>query len=283
MEFIIIFFQVERASETLPFLTIKDFVKIKTQNRFIMGQVYSISDDYFTCESDDCKMMVNGMYKTQFLINRLSFKMEKYATEMTKCLNINNIFFPNSSAITFPKPKTVLKWRNNDIKSNPEQMQAVQNIVDGTANPYPFIIFGPPGTGKTKTLVEAICQIHKTIPNSRILVCAQSNAACDEIALRLLSYIDNSNLSHNIYRLLAANSKREITDEELLSISNYEISHLPALEILKKFRIVISTLFTAGRLAQARIDKSHFTHVFIDECGSATETAALIPIACNNH
>jgi helicase MOV-10 len=33
------------------------------------------------------------------------------------------------------------------------------------------------------------------------------------------------------------------------------------------------------RLVQAEIKTTHFTHVFIDECASATEPSALIPIA----
>ena len=46
------------------------------------------------------------------------------------------------------------------------------------------IVHGPPGTGKTTTLVEAICETIKREP--QVLVCAQSNAAVDWIAEQLL-------------------------------------------------------------------------------------------------
>lgn len=46
------------------------------------------------------------------------------------------------------------------INSNEEQKQAVQNIVYKTSGNAPFIIFGPPGTGKTMTIVEAIVQVN---------------------------------------------------------------------------------------------------------------------------
>ncbi|XP_060653442.1 uncharacterized protein LOC132789439 [Drosophila nasuta] len=48
----------------------------------------------------------------------------------------------------------------------------------------PYVVFGPPGTGKTTTVVEAILQLHLK-GNNRILVTAGSNSACDPIAIRI--------------------------------------------------------------------------------------------------
>ena len=52
-----------------------------------------------------------------------------------------------------------IEWINTNIKENKRQKQAVMKILNNTARPAPYIIFGPPGTGKTATLVEAICQV----------------------------------------------------------------------------------------------------------------------------
>lgn len=45
------------------------------------------------------------------------------------------------------------------LELNLEQYSAVCNIVAGVSKPAPFLVFGPPGTGKTVTIVEAIKQV----------------------------------------------------------------------------------------------------------------------------
>lgn len=57
----------------------------------------------------------------------------------------------------------------------------------------------------------------------------------------------------------------------------------PSLDYLYEFRVLICTLSTAGCLVRTRsnwkFNSDHFGYVFIDECASAHETMALIPIA----
>lgn len=49
------------------------------------------------------------------------------------------------------------------------------------------------------------------------------------------------------------------------------------------FKVIVCTLTTAGRLSQGKINPKHFSHVFIDEAGSATESQTLIAMAGKSH
>lgn len=51
------------------------------------------------------------------------------------------------------------RFYDKQLEENHEQALAVQYIVTGSSRPAPYIVFGPPGTGKTVTVVEAMKQV----------------------------------------------------------------------------------------------------------------------------
>ena len=73
------------------------------------------------------------------------------------------------SLVKIDVTSTKINSRFYDAKlhDNKEQEQAVKNIVSGSSRPIPYLVFGPPGTGKTVTIVEAIKQVQlKPLPCS---------------------------------------------------------------------------------------------------------------------
>ncbi|XP_052403443.1 RNA helicase Mov10l1 isoform X3 [Carassius gibelio] len=156
---------------------------------------------------------------------------------------------------------------------NPAQREAVRRILDGECRPTPYVLFGPPGTGKTITLIEAILQVHHRIPCSRVLVCTPSNSAADLVCLRL----HQSGFLHtaSLARVNATCRPEESMPEDLRQYSRAgeDIRHASF------HRIVVSTCSSAGMFYQIGLRVGHFTHVFVDEAGQATEPEALIPLS----
>lgn len=66
----------------------------------------------------------------------------------------------------------VTHWANQQL--NDEQKIAVRHVVSGRYTPRPYLIFGPPGTGKTSTVLEATAVQVLYMGNSLDVVASQS-------------------------------------------------------------------------------------------------------------
>ncbi|XP_023180568.1 RNA helicase Mov10l1 [Xiphophorus maculatus] len=156
---------------------------------------------------------------------------------------------------------------------NPCQKEAVKRILEAECRPLPYVLFGPPGTGKTITLIEIILQVYHFLPSSRVLVCTPSNSAADLICVRL----HHSGFLHtaSLARVNASSRETESITEVLqpYSRAGEDIRHAAF------HRIVVSTCSSAGMFHNIGIQEGHFTHVFLDEAGQATEPESLIPIS----
>lgn len=53
---------------------------------------------------------------------------------------------------------------------NPPQREAVKRILAGDCRPIPYVLFGPPGTGKTVTLIETILQVCSCSHTNNVLL-----------------------------------------------------------------------------------------------------------------
>ncbi len=108
--------------------------------------------------------------------------MKKVLTELENNKPLFNLFeLLHGKTITTQSKSanTSLNFQNKNL--NESQQQAIAAI---TKNEQITIVHGPPGTGKTTTLIEAILQLIKV--GEKILVSAPSNTAVDNIAKGLI-------------------------------------------------------------------------------------------------
>jgi hypothetical protein len=73
-----------------------------------------------------------------------------------------------------------------DVQLNTEQRRAVAAVVSLAPGRGPVTIFGPPGTGKTVTIVEAVLQVLRSSTCGTLLLCAPQNFSCDTLCTRLI-------------------------------------------------------------------------------------------------
>ena len=107
---------------------------------------------------------------------------------------LTDLLFNNSDQNSFWKHKLItpnatrsaLVASDTFNKSlNASQIRAINVSLDSN---YVSIIHGPPGTGKTSTVVELIIQTLKGGSGKKLLVCAPSNVAVDNILERLVTF-----------------------------------------------------------------------------------------------
>ncbi|KAJ3992098.1 P-loop containing nucleoside triphosphate hydrolase protein [Lentinula boryana] len=188
-----------------------------------------------------------------------------------------------------------------DTGLNAEQRSAASSISK-YQSPVPFLISGPPGTGKTRTVVETVHQILRTQPEAHILLCAPSNSATDTLALRL-------GLSLHPGDMLRLNDQNRTFAEVPDSIRQFcyvedDRFALPPWKMLMRYRVVVTSCLDASILVNSACTNivlcaleehmvsslhphrkikhqvvPHWTHLLIDEAAQAPEPEVLIPIS----
>lgn len=176
----------------------------------------------------------------------------------------------------------------HDDKLNDVQKYAIEDIC-ASGRRIPYLISGPPGTGKTKTLVEAVVQIVTRDGNAHVLVCAPSNPAADTLVRRLRSHFRPDQM----FRL---NSNKRTFAEVPQTVLPYchvveDAFALPSFEQMLTYSIVVTTCLDAEILLNARLSNlelvrfglvdshsKHWTHLLIDEAAQASEPETLVPM-----
>ncbi|KAI7729924.1 hypothetical protein M8C21_001227 [Ambrosia artemisiifolia] len=218
-------------------------------------------------------------YDVQFEYNRLSMRRLYQALEASGKLD-SEFLFPEFSSNERCIETHPLVPFSCDL--NEEQVSSVEMILGCKGGP-PYVVHGPPGTGKTVTLTEAILQLYRNQRNSVILVCAPSNSAADHLLAKLVLENAVKIRKEDVLRLNATGRSVDDINPEFLDFCSLDEEEMafccPIFEQLIRYRIIVSTYASAALLYAEGLKSGHFTHIFLDEAAQASEPDTMIPIS----
>lgn len=190
-------------SEIVPNdVKIGDVVKINNKNSNnsssklnVEGTVYKLNKEVIVLliDSNHEEKIIELNKKNVWIVkitNTIVFKRLKSTMEKLERLEVNNEIVQlliNDKRSYAPPPPQPNQPKLNYI--NPNLNQSQQEAVKFSMENIISIIHGPPGTGKTFTLIEIVQQLLLRNSNERILICGSSNVSVDVILERLIPLI----------------------------------------------------------------------------------------------
>ncbi|KAJ1294670.1 hypothetical protein BS78_01G163600 [Paspalum vaginatum] len=279
------------------------------------GVVYRLKDSSITVAFDDIpEDGLNSPLRLEKLANEVTYRRMKdaliqlsKAVQTGPCANLVPVLFGERAPM---RSKDAMKFSPFNKNLDDSQKDAISKAL-GSRDV--FLLHGPPGTGKTTTIIEIILQEVKR--GSKILACAASNIAVDNIVERLARYRtklvrlghparllpqvldsaldaqvlrgDNSSLAGDIRKemkvlnskLLKAkdrNTKRDIRKElKTLAKEERKRQQLAVTDVLKNADVVLTTLTGAS---SKKLGGITFDLVVIDEAAQALEVACWIAL-----
>ncbi|RWR73779.1 DNA-binding protein SMUBP-2 [Cinnamomum micranthum f. kanehirae] len=279
------------------------------------GVVYRLKDTSITVAFDDIpEDGLNSPLRLEKVANEVTYRRMKDALiQLSKGVqkgpasDLIPVLFGEKSPSVSKKP---MPFTTFNLNLDHSQKTAISKAL---MSQNVFLLHGPPGTGKTTTVVEIILQEVKR--GSKILACAASNIAVDNIVERLFPYRvklvrvghparllpqvlesaldaqvlrgDNSGLANDIRKEMKVlngkllkskdrNMKRDIRKElRTLAKEERKRQQLAVTDVIKNADVILTTLTGAS---SRKLESTTFDLVIIDEAAQALEVACWIPL-----
>ncbi|KHG07974.1 putative RNA helicase SDE3 -like protein [Gossypium arboreum] len=290
-------FKVDSLSMTRPFLLSRDFVfakRVGKETEPFQGVLYRVvksttilvefGEEFHSQHHSTCR------YNISFSFNRVCLKRAHQAIAAVSASLIGKFLFPNSFSQHSMHNSEYYNLYDHNL--NLDEKSAVHRILNIRAPP-PFLVKGPlcatfngnsesisKQLSRTGLVVkEAVLQIYRRHPQSKILVCAPINSTCDVLTRSLKIDIPAS----DIFRANAAFREIEGVPIDILPSCLYKRDtkcfSCPSLHELREFRVIFSTFTSSYRLYNAGISAGHFSHIFLVDASSSTEPETLVALA----
>ncbi|TVU03872.1 hypothetical protein EJB05_50585 [Eragrostis curvula] len=248
------------------------------------GVVYRLKDSSITVAFDDIpEDGLNSPLRLEKLANEVTYRRMKDALiQLSKGIqtgpsaNLVPVLFGEKTPM---RSKDAMKFSPFNKNLDDSQKDAISKAL-GSRDV--FLLHGPPGTGKTTTIIEIILQEIKR--GSKVLACAASNIAVDNIVERLARYrtklvrlghparllpqvldsaLDAQALNSKLLKAKDRNTKRDIRKElKTLAKEERKRQQLAITDVLKNADVVLTTLTGAS---SKKLNGITFDLVVIDE------------------
>ena len=237
-----------------------------------IGYAHYVNADNVVISFDRNSVNLHTSYLIEFTIKRVEFQLQHRA------LSHGSVFLDEPTALA-PPPR-----RGATVTPDPTHIATLNEAQRGFVNfalnsgRLVNILWGPPGTGKTTTLVRYIQALLATLQQPdrlrKVVVCTPSNASADNLCVglhklglrKILRVVSFSRLHGQLpesirqYALPAGWGEHALKD-----------GHVPPTERqIRDADVIVVTLGSMGRLYGMH-PTMRCSHFIVDEAGQATE------------
>ncbi|QCC61716.1 AAA domain-containing protein [Natrinema thermotolerans] len=235
----------------------------------IEGLTVSLAIDWYTIENRSAVGAFLRQKRRDFaltqLLNPVPYERELAAITRVRERDDQRALLTGDTAVTFGDTAGV-KSSQQDVELNQEQELAVSCALLAD---HLFCIHGPPGTGKTRTLVEVVRRSVEA--GDDVLVCADSNQAVDNLVAGSSTATETDDRSLHAHaqhgagefvlrRVNASRSSNEVVSTQYATCDG------------------LADVVAATNSSAATLERE-FDVLVLDEATQATCTASCIPLA----